>query len=70
MLSTAKDFQVPQNFEVEFFKSMRLSIQMDFSEAIGEITINPTILETLKNFFTTENPFDLKVLLWDISKWI
>lgn len=47
---------------------MRLSIQMDFSEAIGEITINPTILETLKNFFTTENPFDLKVLLWDISK--
>ena len=70
MLSTAKDFKVPQNFEVEFFKSIRLSIQMDFSEAINEITINSTILGTLKNFFTTENPFDLKVLLWDISKLI
>ena len=67
---SSQDFQLPNNFEVEFFKSLRLSIQMDFSEALCEIPINSTILESLKNFFTSENPFDLKVLVRDISKSI
>ena len=67
MLSS-QDFKLPRNFEVDFFKSMRQSIQMDFSEALSEITINSSILEGLKEFFTSEYPFDLNVLLRDISK--
>ena len=67
---SSQDFKLPNNFEVDFFKSLRLSIQMDFSEALSEIPINSTILESLKVFFTSEYPFDLKVLVGDISKSI
>ena len=68
VVSSIQKFEFPHNFEVESFKTMGISIQMDFSETLGEIPISSTILENLRNFFQTEESLNLKVIISDLSK--
>ena len=68
VVSSIEKFEFPHNFEVESFKTMGISIQMDFSETLGEISISSTILENLRHYFLTEEWLDLKVIISDISK--
>ena len=68
VVSSIQKFEFPHNFEVESFKTMGISIQMDFSETLGEIPISSTILENLRIFFQTEESLNLKVIISDLSK--
>ena len=68
VLSAIQEFEFPQHFEEESFKAMGISIQMDFSEALTEISISQEILESLTEFFTSENCLSLEVIFSGISK--
>ena len=68
VVSSIQKFEFPHKFEAESFKAMGLSIQMDFSETLSEISISSTILQNLRHFFLSEEPLNLKVIILDISK--
>ena len=68
VVSSIQKFEFPHKFEVESFKTMGISIQMDFSETLSEISISSAILENLRKFFQTEESLNLKVIISDISK--
>ena len=68
VVSSIQKFEFPHKFEAESFKAMGLSIQMDFSETLSEISISSTILQNLRHYFLSEEPLNLKVIISDISK--
>ena len=68
VVSSIQKFEFPHKFVAESFKAMGLSIQMDFSETLSEISISSTILQHLRHFFLSEEPLNLKVIILDISK--